>query len=333
MKTGSRATVWVSINVLLFCALVHTNAHTTPSVCNGSAALCDRRYNEVVYPSSHNGSAFLKGKGLKPNVRDQDQNLTDQMNAGIRATKIPVHGYSGRAYACHGACDINHDPMPLETVLGIIKKFLDTHPNEVFTLLLEDFIKQRHRAYKAFEKSGIDKYVYYHDSNQPWPTLGQLIERGKRLVVFMAQKKGTSEWGKPFNPTWRYIWDTPFEYSSTDQIIHDHTPLRTDRHEEVKKDTKIYPYRGSHNFYERRKAPENKLWIMWHFVTSGKYLGIRIHGSLKAAKYANQREHILNRARHYMNMTDGRAPNFIFVDFIECPHKDVISVAQQLNGI
>ena len=57
-----------------------------PDGCNGYKALCGRRYNEVAYAYSHNGVA--KGPSV---VNNQDISLKEQMNRGVRGTKLPVH--------------------------------------------------------------------------------------------------------------------------------------------------------------------------------------------------------------------------------------------------
>jgi hypothetical protein len=62
----------------------------------------NKRYNEVMYATTHNGQSHVQSP-----VCNQDQSITEQLKAGIRAIKIPV--WSGLdeegkeiPYACHG---------------------------------------------------------------------------------------------------------------------------------------------------------------------------------------------------------------------------------------
>jgi hypothetical protein len=55
-------------------------------VCNGRAQLASRRYNEVTYMLSHNATSHV----FSPS-QNQDRTITQQLNDGIRAMKVPVH--------------------------------------------------------------------------------------------------------------------------------------------------------------------------------------------------------------------------------------------------
>ena len=70
--------------------------------CNNSVHLAHKRYNEVAYATTHNGQSFKESL-----VQNQDKTITEQLEAGIRALKIPLwYGcdMKGNAMvcACHG---------------------------------------------------------------------------------------------------------------------------------------------------------------------------------------------------------------------------------------
>ena len=70
--------------------------------CNGSVMLANKRYNEVAYATTHNGQSFKESL-----VHNQDKTITQQLEAGIRAIKMPLwYGYdkNGKQVvcACHG---------------------------------------------------------------------------------------------------------------------------------------------------------------------------------------------------------------------------------------
>ncbi|KAG6815101.1 hypothetical protein H0H87_005126 [Tephrocybe sp. NHM501043] len=75
--------------------------------------------------------------------------------------------------------------------LKVVKTFLDANPNEVLTFIftnpervsLTDIWKP------AFDAAGITPLAYVPPSTpvsrNSWPTLGQLIDSGKRVIVFL----------------------------------------------------------------------------------------------------------------------------------------------------
>jgi len=59
------------------------------SRCNGSAALCDRRLDEVVFPATHNSYAASDRPGWR--FAPQRHGIARQLDDGIRALLIDVH--------------------------------------------------------------------------------------------------------------------------------------------------------------------------------------------------------------------------------------------------
>ena len=67
---------------------------------------------------------------------------------------------------------------------------MDAHPAEVVTLLLGNGDRTDIARYgEAFRSSGLDKMAYIPPTHplafDAWPTLGEMIDAGRRLVVFM----------------------------------------------------------------------------------------------------------------------------------------------------
>ena len=78
-------------------------------------------------------------------------------------------------------------------VLGWVKSFLDTHPDEVVILFVEDYVSPEQTA-DAFEQSGILRYAYEHRAGQPFPTLRRMIEEDKRLFVMAEKDNGDGKY-------------------------------------------------------------------------------------------------------------------------------------------
>lgn len=92
---------------------------------------------------------------------------------------------------CHTSCFLE-DAGTLKSFLITIKRWLDTNPNEVLTLLLTNGDSVAITEFgDTFSSAGIVNYVFVPTSNplsiQSWPTLGHLISSGKRLIVFLGE--------------------------------------------------------------------------------------------------------------------------------------------------
>src|SRR5215207_1699725 len=69
-----------------------------PAECNGSAALCDRRFDEVVYPTTHNAMSNEAEGWLAPN---QYLGIAQQLEDGVRGLMLDTHLWEGDVLLCH----------------------------------------------------------------------------------------------------------------------------------------------------------------------------------------------------------------------------------------
>lgn len=181
--------MWKYALFATFLALArHTTAQT--QVCNGHAGLCDRRYSNITFIGSHD-SAFV-GTTVADN---QETSVADQLAQGARFLQAQTHLENNTIELCHTIC-LLEDSGPLLTYLTTVRAFLDSNPNEVVTLLLTNQDGQSDAAFDAvFQSSGIKHYAFTPTGNltiDQWPTLGQMISTGQRLVVFMDFQEGPS---------------------------------------------------------------------------------------------------------------------------------------------
>lgn len=158
------------------------------AVCNGHSELCDRKYSNITFVGSHD--APFAGTFVADN---QDTSVAAQLAQGVRFLQAQAHNETGVVELCHTFRALE-DAGPLATYLGTVKTFLDGHPNEVVTLLLTNQDSLPGSAFDAaFENSGIRSYAFVPPSGNltlsQWPTLGQFIAMGQRLVVFMGLRQ------------------------------------------------------------------------------------------------------------------------------------------------
>jgi hypothetical protein len=203
-------------------------------VCNGHAELCDRPYDEVVQAATHNSMSSPDVVRVWP---EHDGNIREQLDYGIRTLMIDASYWDGidisqlgslgdfgasdagrdllhtietrlaprpGIYLCHSQCALG--AVSMISALGQIKGFLDEHPGEVVTLMIQDGIKPAD-VEAAFAESGIDDLLFDGPVDGEWPTLGEMIERGQRLVVFSEQHVPPPAW---YLSAFRNIQDTPY---------------------------------------------------------------------------------------------------------------------------
>jgi hypothetical protein len=115
-------------------------------------------------------------------------------------------------YLCHTLCELGAEPLDRE--LEVIGRFLKDHPDQVLIVIVEDYVPPS-TIERAFERTGLSRYVATLDRSEPPPTLRTLITRGQRLVVFAEEKGGSPAW---YMPAFSFIQDTPLGATRPDQL-------------------------------------------------------------------------------------------------------------------
>jgi hypothetical protein len=195
-----------------------------PTTCNGADALCPKTYDLVTVPMTHNAMSNAdEGFGI-PN---QTHGLARQLADGVRGMMLDLHYYDpdsnltdqGRldgpsamdqVFLCHTACAFGR--TRLLDGLCRITQFLDDNPGEVISIIFETYVLDADTA-AVMEASGLADYAYAHgDPKAPWPTLRELIDSGKRAVVFLEKGGGTPPYLMPAYEG--NIWDTPYSFAT-----------------------------------------------------------------------------------------------------------------------
>jgi len=195
------------------------------TVCNGHAELCNRSYSNVTVIGAHDSFAFSTDPLSL--ARDQEVDIPTQLQLGARLLQAQAHLNDGVIHFCHTSC-LLFDGGPVVDYLKHVKTFLDGNPNEVVTFIftnpeglsVSEFWKP------AFDDSDITPLAYAPPhlpmKNSEWPTLGEMIDSGKRVVVFLDNGAAPSQVNFIL-PEFDMIWETPF--SVTDSNF----PCRVDR--------------------------------------------------------------------------------------------------------
>jgi hypothetical protein len=293
---------------------------SAPRVCEGHAWLCDRRYDEVAYLTSHNANSTTVDRFIGPL---QDPAIPAQLDDGVRALQLDTYRWerpdeiTGRLaesdftpeqrefiasavervnppreglWLCHAVCRAG--AIPLVPTLKQLGSWMRAHPTEVVTLIVQDAISGEDTE-KAFRQAGLTDLVHTPDPDpaKPWPTLGAMIDSGRRLVVFAEQADGPASWYRNF---YRYGMETPFAFRSPQEMT-------------------CVPNRG---------GTGKRLFLLNHFITNNG-------GSRLDAGKVNARRYVLDRA-HACEHDRGRPVNFIAVDYTTIG--DVQGAVDELNA-
>jgi hypothetical protein len=180
--------------------------------CNGSNAICSRKYSNVSLIGTHD-SAHVGG--IHDWRINQERSVTFQLDAGIRFLQAQTHEKNGKLRMCHTSCWLL-DVGTLQDYLTTVKNWLDMHPNEVVSMLLTNYDRRSPSDFDVvFSSVGLDKLAFVPVSSpeplsfDAWPTYAELIALGSRLILFLDYEADTSM--VPYIlPQFDYFFETPF---------------------------------------------------------------------------------------------------------------------------
>lgn len=161
------------------------------ATCNGLPGLCERRVNEVSYLRTHNSHASEE-RGYTQLSWNHYFAIPTQLRDGVRSLNVDVYpADDGSLRVCHGFCELGEQPFV--EVLDEIEAFLDAWPREVVLLDFQIEVPAEDlRA--ALMAHPLHTRALTQAPGTPWPTLGELVDADRRLVVFGS--------GDPEDPPW-----------------------------------------------------------------------------------------------------------------------------------
>ncbi|KAJ7884127.1 PLC-like phosphodiesterase [Mycena olivaceomarginata] len=282
------------------------------TVCNGHAELCNRSYGNITFVGAHD-SAFFSQDPLAF-ARDQEVDIPTQLGLGIRMLQAQSHVNDGVLHFCHTSCTL-FDGGPVVDYLKTVKTFLDANPNEVLTLIFTNPEGQSPATVwkPLFDEAGITPLAFVPPSipvkQADWPTLGSMIDSGKRVVVFMDSGADGADAVDFIMPEFQMIWEAPF--SSVDPTF----PCKIDRIAGPLADVD-HMYMINHNL--------NK-----NLISLGS-TDVLVSDPVDAPT-TNGVDSILADANGCAPLGGNRAPNFVLVDYVNLG--DPFTAAAQLNNL
>ncbi|TDL28244.1 PLC-like phosphodiesterase [Rickenella mellea] len=303
---------WARVAFLLLCLSLPTtlalSVERRATTCNGHAELCNRSYGNVTFVGAHNSYAV----GTNNLATNQDYDVTQQLNDGIRMLQMQAHQSTDAIHLCHTSC-LLYEGGTLAAYLAKVKTWMDSNPNDVVTLLIVNSDNLAPSAFDSvFQSAGLVSLSYTPPSAvvpaSQWPTLGSMIDAGKRLVTFLDANANFDS--VPYIiDEFTNIWETAFDV--TDPTF-DCNVNRT------KGDTNTQMYLINHfldevvNVVATSIAPDK--------------------GQLNVTN-AESGPGSLGDQADRCGAQNGRYPNFMLVDFYEFGGGSVFKVGADLNGV
>lgn len=310
--------------------------------CNGHVELCERPLNEVAFAATHNSmSVPLPGwfsaeqerpipsqladgihallidtyfADLLPNGRHRtvfgknplEANGADSLGPEATAAALRIRdrlGFKGQGergmFLCHGFCELG--ATPVAEVLRQIRDFLVANPDEVLLIINQDDVPPA--AFVAeVRKAGLEPFAYDGPVTGRWPTLREMIDSGKRLVIFSEHQGGAAPWYRVGYDA--ALQETPFAFAKVAELT---DPKRWP--------ASCVPHRG------KDTAP---LLLLNHWITNDPV------PLPSVAAQVNAYEPLLGRARACQKQRH-RLPNIVAVNFYR--RGDLMKVVDSLNGV
>jgi hypothetical protein len=315
--------------------------------CNGSEELCDRSYDEVATPATHNSMSAASNPGWL--FAQQELGFSDQLRDGIRGLLIDAHhgvetqdgtiktdlsdlssgervtyeeelgedaldaalrirdrivgspevGEQG-VYLCHRFCELG--AIPIDKAFAEIRDFLAANPDEVLTIVIEDYVPPADIA-AAVERTGLIEYVYTGPVGEPWPTLQEIIDSGGRALMMAENEPGGSEFPWYHSAYDELVQETPYSFKKPAQLT-----------DPAKLTASCEPNRG---------PASAAVFLINHWIDTSPA------PKPSNAAIVNRRDALLDRIHHCEEQRDLTA-NLIAVDFYR--EGDLFGAVEELNA-
>lgn len=248
-----------------------------------------RSYSSVVWLTSHNSFTSSRDGW---SYAQQTMTLEEQFDYGVRAFMLDLYlnpfENEQSIVLCHGECSARLPritnlipPTSLSVYLNKIHQFLQNNPNEIITLHLESYLREKGGKLltDALEQTGLTRYLLPStiNPNDLSLTLGELRRKKHRLIIFS---------------------DNP-----RDKVIN------VGEYLETKYSLELYP--NCEIREEGRANPGSKnLFLFNHFNTITRQTKLGAYEAINGYEQITQR---INLCFSQLN----RYPNFIAVDYVE----------------
>ena len=224
-----------------------------------------------------------------PSFEQADPGVVDRANTLAARAPKAVDARSG-LYLCHNYCELGAVSFP--SVLQEIKDFVETHPDDVIIIDIQDATTPADTA-QAFIDAGLEEHIATLKPGEPLPTLQELIDAGTTVIVFAEDGGGggAPAWYQPAYQGW--VQETPFKWDAVNAFD-------------------CGPNRG---------GTDGELFLINHWVTTAG-------PSPSTARQANADDIVRRRLERCIDER-GKLPNIVAVDYAQT--SDLVDQLAELN--
>ncbi|MEV6579953.1 PI-PLC domain-containing protein [Streptomyces sp. NPDC051582] len=288
----------------------------------------DHRLDEAAFLTTHN--AFTNYDDSRWSSVNQAESVRAQLDNGVRGLSLDTHWYEhstwlcvisfgsdcypSDVYLCHGDCKTFAGAtyaLPRQSFQGTMQTvvdFLASHPQEVVTVFLEDYVDADRLGQSLGRVRGLQELLFRPDDwgvrQNGWPKVADLVTAGKRLLVF-SDRSDREHLGVMYDKSW-----TVSNYWSLGDMGNDLACVT--RWPDVPLDRQEPGFRRLFTMSHHRNVPT--------VLTAALDNGAKLRGRI---------------AEQCRTATGGRTPNYVSVDFHRLSDGSghtPASIVAELNG-
>jgi len=318
------------MNLAYLLALALIQLILAERVCNNSPKLCHKSYAQATHLGAHD-SPFLHDKtsGFS-SFGNQFFDTTVQLDAGVQLLSAQIHVTSNsqttarELHLCHSSCAL-FDIGSVHQGLQEMHAWMGANPDEVVTLVLVNMDSVQATELQAeYSKADLARYGYVRlvidqapppssECNKNWPTLGDMIDRGERLMSFVNLLTPDVANAPYLLNVFDFVWEN--QYAVMDLAKFSCTPDQPS---------------NTMTISEIRQS--GKLFLMNHMLYWQQAFGIQAPDTRNVAK-TNSRDGHGGFGTHLLSYGNelGRQPTLVLVDFFNVG--SAITSVDNVNGI
>ncbi|BAU01378.1 hypothetical protein LR48_Vigan10g240400 [Vigna angularis] len=176
-------------------------------------------FNKYAFLTTHNSFA-IDGEPSNRRVHqvtiiNQEDSVTQQLKNGVRGLMLDAYDFDGDVWLCHSFGGHCHDITAFEPAIDTLKEvaaFLSANPEEIVTLILEDYVKTPKGLTRVFTEAGLMKF-WFPVTRMPkkggdWPLVSDMVAKNQRLIVFTSRKSKEQSEGIAYQ--WNYMVENQY---------------------------------------------------------------------------------------------------------------------------
>lgn len=255
---------------------------------------------------------------------DEQQQRAKQLQANVR-----VDPNLRDVYLCHVYCE--YGATKFTTALGYTRQFLVNNPNEVIMWFIGDYVSKADTE-KALREAKLLDRVWYYDPSKPLPTLGELIDTNRNIIMLSEFSGAPPEWNVR---GYGIFQDTPYTFRRDSELFTPGSPRYTG---DLTVDGPVATTEPGPDGSERwttswsglpscapnRGTPNSPLFQINHWVTPAGAAP-----TVEQARVVNAYDVLMPRVQNCMTQRS-MFPTIIGVNFVETG--DALRVVRELNS-